>query len=101
MGWPGRWIQSNKTIRPSTRPPTRACGAVRCMHQPAPQQEMDAGRTRHCSDPSASVRARCLDVSPFLTRTDKLAPGPGRSIDSMDGCNRSWAEHACARISLT
>nr|TKV98615.1 hypothetical protein SEVIR_9G571200v2 [Setaria viridis] len=92
--------QDNSSIHSTPHPCVR-CGAVRCMHQPAPQQEMDAGRTRHCSDPSASVRARCLDVSPFLTRTDKLAPGPGRSIDSMDGCNRSWAEHACARISLT
>lgn len=47
MGWPGRWIQSNKTIRPSTRPPTRACGAVRygaCTSQHPSRRWMLAGR---------------------------------------------------------
>lgn len=114
---------SNRTrqfVRPSTRSPTHPPPPVRCMHH-APHTTSSSSLYLHanwrCCLLQGSLMFSCypiqaqalsrLDVSPFLTPTDKdqdkhkLASGPGGRWRG--GCNATGAHrmHARARISLT
>ena len=63
--WPGRWIQSNKTIHAYITPsPTRP---TRAVHAPPVQQQQQ--RYLHANGLPARALSR-LDVSPFLTPTN-------------------------------
>ena len=103
---------SNRTRQFITRSPTRAPPP----HQQQQQQQLVLARKREGDDGAACNKQQGmlnywdlskhelalshLDVSPFLTPTDKLASAPAdRSTDAMQ--QERSASHACARISLT
>jgi hypothetical protein len=100
VAWPMDPSEQDDSHIPCSRPPTRACRAVRCgaCTSTPPPRDADAGPWAGRGSPERKRVCVCLDVSPFLTRTDKLH----RCMDGWMQCSRSRAgpARARARISL-